>query len=41
MLKRFFKHELNRLNAVVKTATDGLMLMYQKQRKCSKKFHGA
>ena len=32
MLKRFYKHELNRLNAVVKTATDALMLMYQKPR---------
>ena len=41
MLKRFYKNELNRLNTVVKIATDALMLMYQKPGKCSKKFHGA
>ena len=41
MLKRFFKHELNRLNAFVITSTDALMLMYQKPGKCSKTFHGA
>ena len=32
MLKRFFKHELNRLNAFVKTATDALMLKCIKSR---------
>ena len=32
MLNRFFGHELNRLNAFVKTATDALMLKCIKSR---------
>ena len=32
MLKTFFKHELNRLNAFVKTASDALMLKCIKSR---------
>ena len=38
MLKRFYKHELNSLNTVVKTATDALMLMYQKPGNVLKSF---
>ena len=38
MLKRFFKPELNRLNAFVKTATNALMLDIKSR---NKKFYGA
>ena len=38
MLKRFFKHELNRLNAFVKTATDALMLYMKSRENVLKRF---
>ena len=42
MLKRFFKPELNRLNAFEKkNARDALMLYTKSRKSILKKFHGA